>query len=86
MIFNVNDTKVEVLIPDIVPKLKPELADQLYANHEPNEIYEILRDYKRKDHYEKSVNTVGIWMSGGADSSILAYVLAKKIKDENLDI
>ena len=86
MIFNVNNTKVEVLIPDIVPKLKPELADQLYANHEPNEIYEILRDYKRKDHYEKSVNTVGIWMSGGADSSLLAYVLAKKIKDENLDI
>ena len=86
MIFNVNNTKVEVLIPDIVPKLKPELADQLYANHEPNEIYEILREYKRKDHYEKSVNTVGIWMSGGADSSLLAYVLAKKIKDENLDI
>ena len=86
MNFNVNNTKVEVLIPDIVPKLKPELADQLYANHEPNEIYEILRDYKRKDHYEKSVNTVGIWMSGGADSSLLAYVLAKKIKDENLDI
>ena len=43
MIFNVNNTKVEVLIPDIVPKLKPELADQLYANHEPNEIYEMRK-------------------------------------------
>jgi hypothetical protein len=32
------------------------------------------------------VTTIGIWMSGGADSSMLCYLLAKKIKDENLPI
>ncbi len=32
------------------------------------------------------VNTIGIWMSGGADSSMLCYLLAKKIKEENLPI
>lgn len=34
----------------------------------------------------KEVKTIGIWMSGGADSTMLCYLLAKKIKDENLDI
>jgi hypothetical protein len=34
----------------------------------------------------RTVNTVGIWMSGGADSSILCYLLAKKIKEEKLPI
>ena len=29
---------------------------------------------------------IGIWMSGGADSSLLAYLLAKTIKDYNLNI
>jgi tRNA(Ile)-lysidine synthase TilS/MesJ len=34
----------------------------------------------------RSVNTIGIWMSGGADSSLLCYLLAKKIKSQNLPI
>jgi 7-cyano-7-deazaguanine synthase in queuosine biosynthesis len=34
----------------------------------------------------KSVNTIGIWMSGGADSSLLCYLLAEKIKKEKLSI
>jgi 7-cyano-7-deazaguanine synthase in queuosine biosynthesis len=32
------------------------------------------------------VNSIGIWMSGGADSSLLCYLLAEKIKRENLQI
>ena len=28
--------------------------------------------------------TLGIWLSGGADSSLLCYLLAKHIKDNNL--
>jgi hypothetical protein len=32
------------------------------------------------------VKTIGIWMSGGADSALLCYLLAKKIKEEQLNI
>jgi len=86
MIFNVDDKSIEVSIPFIVPKLKSEIIEFLYDNNSSNEIYHKLRDYKKEDHYDKKVDTIGIWMSGGADSSLLAYVLAKKIKDENLNI
>jgi tRNA(Ile)-lysidine synthase TilS/MesJ len=34
----------------------------------------------------KKVNTVGIWLSGGADSSLLCFLVAKYIKDNNLDV
>lgn len=34
----------------------------------------------------KVVNTIGIWMSGGADSALLCYLIAKEIKDKNLSI
>jgi 7-cyano-7-deazaguanine synthase in queuosine biosynthesis len=32
------------------------------------------------------IKTIGIWMSGGADSALLCYLLAEKIKKENLNI
>ena len=86
MIFNLNDKVVDVSIPSIVPKLKPEIIEYLYSNYSSYEIYHKIQDYKKKDHYNKKVETIGIWMSGGADSSLLAYVLAKKIKDEKLNI
>lgn len=34
----------------------------------------------------KPVNTIGIWMSGGADSSLLCYLLAEKIQAERLAV
>ena len=34
----------------------------------------------------KNIDTIGIWMSGGADSSLLCYLLAEKIKKENLNV
>jgi tRNA(Ile)-lysidine synthase TilS/MesJ len=34
----------------------------------------------------ENVKKIGISMSGGADSSMLCYLLAKKIKEKNLDI
>lgn len=33
----------------------------------------------------KPIEKIGVWMSGGADSSLLCYMLAKKIKEENLN-
>lgn len=34
----------------------------------------------------RSIDTIGIWMSGGADSSLLCYLIAKEIKIKNLSI
>lgn len=33
----------------------------------------------------KKIERIGVWMSGGADSSLLCYLLAKKIKEDQLD-
>lgn len=34
----------------------------------------------------RKVNTIGIWMSGGTDSSLLTYLIAKTIIDNNLPV
>jgi 7-cyano-7-deazaguanine synthase in queuosine biosynthesis len=34
----------------------------------------------------KPIKTIGVWMSGGADSSLLCYLLAETIKTNNLPI
>ena len=34
----------------------------------------------------KQINTVGVWISGGADSALLCYLLAEKIKTQNLSV
>lgn len=41
--------------------------------------------YIPNDVFLEKNNTLGIWLSGGADSSILCYLLAKHIKDNQLD-
>jgi len=38
------------------------------------------------DLYVPLKGPLGVWMSGGADSSMLAFLLAKTIKDYNLDV
>ena len=40
--------------------------------------------YIPNDVFLEKNNTLGIWFSGGADSSILCYLLAKQIKENNL--
>ena len=32
------------------------------------------------------IKTIGIWMSGGADSSLLCYLMAKEIKTHNIPV
>jgi hypothetical protein len=32
----------------------------------------------------RKIHTIGVWVSGGADSALLCYLLAKKIKQESL--
>lgn len=41
--------------------------------------------YIPNDVFLERNNTLGIWLSGGADSSILCYLLAKHIKENKLD-
>ena len=38
------------------------------------------------DLYIPYMGPIGLWLSGGADSSMLAFLLAKTIKDHNLNI
>lgn len=34
----------------------------------------------------KTITTVGVWVSGGADSALMLYLICKQIKDNNLPI
>lgn len=89
MKFNFDDKEIEIIIPKTVPRYKKEVLDFLYEHdvdwiveQEKNGTYN--KDENNIEHVP--VKTIGIWMSGGADSSLLAYLLAKKIKEENLDV
>jgi hypothetical protein len=76
-------------IPRTIRRLKQEFIEELYLRFEGEDIWLNMRlQFGEKDEFyeEKTLNTIGIWMSGGADSSMLTYLLAKKIKDEKLNI
>lgn len=77
---------VNIEIPSQVPKLKASIISELFEKYDDDQVFEQMKNYTKNDHYLKDVDTIGIWMSGGADSSLLAYLLAKKIKDENLNV
>ena len=77
---------MQIEIPKTIRRLKQKFIEELYSKYEGEDVWKNLRHYKDKCYEEKFVNTIGIWMSGGADSSMLAYLLAKKIKEENLNI
>ena len=93
MIINCSDKVVNIKIPKTIEKLKQEIIDELYDDVEEIEIQDFTKYDSAKqdilhqnDLITREVKTIGIWMSGGADSSLLAYLLAKKIKDEELNI
>ena len=93
MIINCSGKVVNIKIPKTIEKLKQEIIDELYDDVEEIEIQDFTKYDSAKqdilhqnDLITREVKTIGIWMSGGADSSLLAYLLAKKIKDEELNI
>ena len=69
--------------PDVIEELigrgffddVDKMDDKMYMVHNP--------EYRIINH---TVKTIGMWMSGGADSSLCAWMLCKKIRDENLPI
>ena len=78
-----------ITIPKTVPLLKQEIRDYIYSKYDRANLIEgMTREQLDRfpDREEDPVKTIGMWMSGGADSSLLAYLLCKKIRDENLDI
>lgn len=86
---------VDLIIPKTTIRLKQEIIDELYEEFEPEPIpvYENERFKQQVSKYETEKNleevpvkVIGQWVSGGADSSLLAYLLCKKIKEENLDV
>jgi hypothetical protein len=88
---------VDLTIPKTSLKLKQEIINRLYDQamiDQPvvpiyeNEkfIQQVIRYEKTKNMEEVPVKIIGLWMSGGADSSLLAYLLCKTIRDENLDV
>ena len=86
---------VEINIPSTTKRLKQQVLEDFFdsykdADKEPYENEEFLFKLGSfegsSDIEEIPVNVIGQWMSGGADSSLLAYLLCKKIRDEKLDI
>jgi len=86
---------VDLTIPNTITKLKQELIDELYEKYEIETIpiyenekfFAQVREWETPEYLEeRPVKVIGQWMSGGADSSLLAYLLCKEIKDQNLGI
>ena len=73
-------------IPKKIRRLKQKYIEELYLKFEGEDVWRNIRHYEDECFEQRSVTTIGIWMSGGADSSMLSYLLAKKIKEENLNI
>ena len=77
---------MQIKIPDKVRRLKQKYIDILYSKYEGEEVFLQMQKYDDEYYEDKTVETIGIWMSGGADSSMLTYLLAKQIKENNLNI
>lgn len=73
--------KTEYLTVKNDQRVTPRYGDDLFCAryYDTNEV-----DYF--DLYIPLKGPVGIWMSGGADSSLLTFLLAKTIKDYNLNV
>jgi hypothetical protein len=69
--INVNSEKRET------PFYGDELLCARYYNIDETQYIDLYIPYK---------GPLGVWMSGGSDSSILTFLLAKTIKDHNLDV
>ena len=95
MILSYLGKTVNLTIPKKSLKLKQHIIDKLYDKHELETIpiyenkkfFDQVREYEIPENLEeRPVKVIGQWMSGGADSSLLAYLLCKEIKEQNLDV
>ncbi len=83
---------IDIKIPREYKKYTPKVLNELTKNGYFDDVDEIknkshiLENKIKEEFIIKKTEVIGQWMSGGADSSILAYMLCKKIKEENLNI
>ena len=83
---------VEINIPLTTKRLKQHILDEFFDSYNDGVIpvYENEKFLYKLGSFEGSsdieeipVKIIGQWMSGGADSSLLAYLLCKKIRDDD---
>lgn len=95
MILNYSGKTVDLTIPKTCLKLKQNIIDDLYDNnlietvptYEHEKFLNQVKSYETPNNLEsRKVRVIGQWMSGGADSSLLAYLLCKQIRDYSLDV
>ena len=80
-----------IYIPEKFKKYSPRVIDFLIHEGYFDDVDTIEDKFDNIDDsefeiIEYPVKTIGMWMSGGADSSLCAWMLCKHIKDNNLDI
>ena len=80
-----------IYIPEKFKKYSPRVIDFLIREGYFDDVDTIEDKFDNIDDsefeiIEYPVKTIGMWMSGGADSSLCAWMLCKHIKDNNLDI
>ena len=72
---------MKIKIPKTVKRYKPEVMKKLDKlgffddTDTMQDKFHVLKNMVKEDFYEKPVETIGMWMSGGADSSICAYMI-----------
>ena len=83
---------MKIKIPKEVKRYTPEVIQILYDRgffDDTDTMHDkhigMKNDVPQK-FYKRPVKTIGMWMSGGADSSICAYMICKQIKEKQLDI
>ena len=95
MILSYLGQTVDLTIPKTTLRINQKKIDELFDSHEIDvvPIYENQKFFDQVKKYEtpefledRPVKIIGQWMSGGADSSLLAYLLCKEIKDQKLNV
>ena len=80
---------MNIKIPKEVTRYTPDVIQKLYDQNffddtdTMRDKFHLIEKTVKQDFFEKPVETIGMWMSGGADSSLCAYMICKKIKEEN---
>ena len=83
---------MDIKIPKEVTRFTPEVMKILKEkgffddSDTMREKFDEIQANERLDLYKRPLKAIGMWLSGGADSAMLAYLLCKKIKEEKLDI
>ena len=79
---------MDIKIPKEITRFTSEVIEKLYDKgffDDTDTMHDkhigMKNDVPQK-FYKRPVKTIGMWMSGGADSSICAYMICKQIKEK----